>query len=127
MPAKFKKLLVPNKMQHIMCTGNLCTKETMDYLRSLASDIHMVRGDFDESTYPESKIISIGHFKIGVIHGHQIVPWDDLKSLELTARQMNVDILVSGHTHVCKIYEKDNVLFVNPGSATGAVTPILNE
>ncbi|KAI6192292.1 Vacuolar protein sorting-associated protein 29 [Aphelenchoides bicaudatus] len=129
LPAKFRKLLVPNKMQHILCTGNLCTKETMDYLRSLAADIHMVRGDFDEmaTNYPESKIISVGQFKIGVIHGHQIIPWDNLDSLELTARQMNIDILVSGHTHVCKVYEKDNVLFVNPGSATGAATPILNE
>jgi vacuolar protein sorting-associated protein 29 len=127
-------------MQHILCTGNLCTKETMDYLRSLASDIHMVRGDFDEATHPESKIISVGQFRIGLIHGHQIIPWDDLKvftlkivlyktfqSLELTARQMNVDVLVTGHTHVSKIYEKDNTLYVNPGSATGAATPILNE
>lgn len=40
---------------------------------------------------------------------------------------MNVDILVSGHTHVCKIYEKDSILYVNPGSATGAITPIINE
>lgn len=47
-PAKFKKLLVPGKIQHILCTGNLCTKESFDYLKTLASDIHVVRGDFDE-------------------------------------------------------------------------------
>ncbi|VDP18876.1 unnamed protein product [Onchocerca flexuosa] len=41
-PAKFRKLLVPNKMQHVLCTGNLCTRETFDYLRSLASDVHVV-------------------------------------------------------------------------------------
>ena len=55
LPAKFKKLLVPGKIQHILCTGNLCTKESFDYLKSLASDVHVVRGDFDEvcsySTY----------------------------------------------------------------------------
>jgi predicted phosphodiesterase len=48
MPAKFKKLLVPGKIQHILCTGNLCTKESYDYLKTLASDVHVVRGDFDE-------------------------------------------------------------------------------
>ena len=48
LPAKFKKLLVPGKIQHILCTGNLCTKESFDYLKSLASDVHVVRGDFDE-------------------------------------------------------------------------------
>ena len=26
LPAKFKKLLVPGRIQHILCTGNLCTK-----------------------------------------------------------------------------------------------------
>lgn len=48
LPAKFKKLLVPGKIQHILCTGNLCTKESYDYLKTLAGDVHIVRGDFDE-------------------------------------------------------------------------------
>ena len=48
LPAKFKKLLVPGKIQHILCTGNLCTKDSFDYLKTLASDVHVVRGDFDE-------------------------------------------------------------------------------
>ena len=26
LPALFKKLLVPGRIQHILCTGNLCTK-----------------------------------------------------------------------------------------------------
>lgn len=47
-PSQFKKLLVPGKIQHILCTGNLCTKEIYDYLKTLANDIHIVRGDFDE-------------------------------------------------------------------------------
>lgn len=50
LPAKFKKLLVPGKIQHILCTGNLCTKESYDYLKTLAGDVHVVRGDFDEVT-----------------------------------------------------------------------------
>lgn len=45
LPVKFKNLLVPGKIQHILCTGNLCTKESYDYLRTLAGDIHVVRGD----------------------------------------------------------------------------------
>lgn len=48
LPAKFKKLLVPGKIQHILCTGNLCTKESYDYLKTLAGDVHIVRGDFEE-------------------------------------------------------------------------------
>uniref|UniRef100_A0A7N5K3Q0 Vacuolar protein sorting-associated protein 29-like n=1 Tax=Ailuropoda melanoleuca TaxID=9646 RepID=A0A7N5K3Q0_AILME len=41
LPAKFKKLLVPGKIQHILCTGNLCTKESYDYLKTLAGDVHV--------------------------------------------------------------------------------------
>lgn len=40
--------------------------------------------------------------------------------MELAARQMNVDVLISGHTHECKVYEKEGVFYANPGSATGA-------
>lgn len=39
---------MPGKIQHILCTGNLCTKETYDYLKTLAGDVHIVRGDFDD-------------------------------------------------------------------------------
>lgn len=58
LPAKFKKLLVPGKIQHILCTGNLCTKESYDYLKTLAGDVHIVRGDFDE--------VCIGVFFLGI-------------------------------------------------------------
>lgn len=48
LPAKFKKLLVPGKIQQIICTGNVCDKETLDYLRTIAPDVNVVRGDYDE-------------------------------------------------------------------------------
>ncbi|KAI1713013.1 calcineurin-like phosphoesterase superfamily domain-containing protein [Ditylenchus destructor] len=125
LPPKFSKLLVPNKIQHVLCTGNLCAKETVDYLKSLASDVHCVRGDFDEGVaYPDVKVISVGHFRIGLTHGHQFIPWGDLKAMELAARQMNVDVLISGNTHACKVHEKNGIFFVNPGSATGAFSLI---
>ncbi|CAJ0931392.1 unnamed protein product, partial [Mesorhabditis belari] len=125
LPAKFRKLLVPNKMQHVLCTGNLCTRETYDYLRSLASDVHIVRGDFDEDPkLPDTKVVTVGQFRIGICHGHQIVPWNDEKILEVLARQLDVDVLVTGHTHVCSIREREQRLYIDPGSATGAFSVI---
>ena len=32
---------------------NLCTKETYDYLKTLAGDVHIVRGDFDDISVPQ--------------------------------------------------------------------------
>jgi vacuolar protein sorting-associated protein 29 len=101
LPAKFKSMLVPGKIQHIICTGNLCIKEVHDYLKSLCPDLHITRGEYDEdSRYPETKTLTIGQFKLGLCHGHQVVPWGDLDSLAMLQRQLDVDILVTGHTHV---------------------------
>jgi vacuolar protein sorting-associated protein 29 len=47
-PEKFKKILQPDKVEHILCTGNLCTKEQLDKLRVLAPNVHVAAGDFDE-------------------------------------------------------------------------------
>lgn len=124
-PAKFKKLLVPGKIQHILCTGNLCTKESFDYLKTLASDIHVVRGDFDENmSYPELKVVTVGQFRIGLCHGHQVVPWDDTESLALIQRQLDVDILITGHTHKFQAFEHEEKFYINPGSITGAYSPL---
>lgn len=121
LPAKFKKLLVPGRIQHILCTGNLCTRDSLDYLKTLASDVHVVRGDFDDNqAYPEQKVVTVGQFRIGLCHGHQAVPWGDPDSLALVQRQLDVDILISGHTHKFEAYEHENKFYINPGSATGA-------
>lgn len=48
LPAKFKKLLVPGKIQQILCTGNVCDKETYEYLRTISPDVNVVKGDYDE-------------------------------------------------------------------------------
>lgn len=124
-PAKFRKLLVPGKIQHILCTGNLCTKESVDYLKTLASDVHVVRGDFDENlNYPEQKVVTVGNFRIGLCHGHQVVPWGDTESLAMVQRQLDVDILISGHTHRFDAFEHENKFYINPGSITGAYSAL---
>jgi vacuolar protein sorting-associated protein 29 len=135
-PEKFQRMLVPNKMQHILCTGNLVTKEQYEELRgyaflstfscswfhcSLAPNVHVVRGDFDDDTsFPDNKVIQIGQFKIGLIHGHQIVPWGDAHSLAMIQRQLDVDILITGNTHRNEVNEYEGKWFINPGSITGA-------
>jgi vacuolar protein sorting-associated protein 29 len=32
LPAKFKSMLVPGKIQHIICTGNICIKVSLTFL-----------------------------------------------------------------------------------------------
>lgn len=156
LPERFKTMLVPGKIQHILCTGNICTREQYDYLKTIAPDLHMVRGDFDVksmlviggggaggvisaadgttavlapqqeslSDLPEYSTVKIGKFKIGLIHGHQIVPWGDKESLAMWQRKLDVDVLISGYTHKHEAYDYENKIYINPGSATGAYTPL---
>ncbi|VDB95886.1 unnamed protein product [Peniophora sp. CBMAI 1063] len=127
LPAKFKKLLVPGKIQQILCTGNVCDRETYEYLRTIAADVHVVRGDYDESAaFPLSMTVNHSPIRIGVVHGHQCIPTGDLDSLGSIARQLDVDVLISGHTHTFQAIERDGRFFLNPGSATGAWTGAFN-
>ena len=36
-PAKFKELLVPGKMQYVLSTGNIGSRDTNEWLENLAS------------------------------------------------------------------------------------------
>lgn len=127
LPSKFRKLLVPGKIQQILCTGNVCDQETYEYLRTVASDVCIVRGDYDENTtFPPSAVVVHPPIRVGIVHGHQCVPTGDLDVLSALARQMDVDVLVSGHTHTFQAIEYGGRFFVNPGSATGAWTGLHN-
>ena len=53
----------------------------------------------------------------------QIVPWGDPEALSALQRQLDCDIVITGHTHRFKAYESEGKLFVNPGSATGNTAP----
>lgn len=69
-------------------------------------------------------MVTVGEFRIGLCHGHQIVPWNDKYALQLMQRQLNVDILITGHSHKFNAFEKDGKLFLDPGSVTGAYSPL---
>ena len=122
---QFKAILIPNKLQHVLSLGNIGSRESYDWLRSLSSDFHGVKGDYDEGDMPETKLVTIGEFKIGMIHGHQILPIGDTESLACVARQLDCDIFISGNTHKIGVNVLDNKLFINPGSISGAFSNII--
>ena len=115
---QFKTILIPNKLQHVLSLGNIGSRESYDWLKSLSNDFHSVKGDFDEGDMPDKKVVTIGEFKIGMIHGHQILPWGNAEST--IQRELDCDILLSGHTHEINVKVIDNKLYINPGSISGA-------
>ena len=117
---QFKTILIPNKLQHVLSLGNIGSRESYDWLKSLSNDFHSVKGDFDEGDMPEKKVVTIGEFKIGMIHGHQVLPWGNPESLSSIQRELDCDILLSGNTHEINVKVADNKIYINPGSISGA-------
>ncbi|GJQ10314.1 hypothetical protein GpartN1_g5149.t1 [Galdieria partita] len=122
-PLKFRELLVPGKIQRVLCTGNLCNKETEEFLKVICPEIQITKGDMDDvqSEYPERCVTNIGQLSFGLCHGHQLIPWNDPNCLAALRRDMGVDVLVVGHSHLLKMTETvDGGLIIDPGTATGA-------
>ncbi|MGW8312365.1 MAG: metallophosphoesterase family protein [Desulfuromonadales bacterium] len=81
--------------------------------------VHVVRGNMDPVTpgVPLKKIVTIGGFTIGIIHG-----WGPPRGLEERVlaefSSEALDCLVFGHSHRPVCHRRDGILLFNPGSAT---------
>jgi vacuolar protein sorting-associated protein 29 len=73
-----------------------------------------------ENSRREYKTVEIAGWKFGLCHGHQIVPWGQIEAMAMMQRQLDADVLISGHTHKFSVDVHEGNLFINPGSATGA-------
>jgi predicted phosphodiesterase len=58
---------------------------------------------------PETTLVDIADRRILVLH--------NLAELESEPRAAGIDVVISGHSHRPKIETRDDVLYVNPGSA----------
>mmetsp|Transcript_66383 Transcript_66383/g.185564 ORF Transcript_66383/g.185564 Transcript_66383/m.185564 type:complete len:206 (+) Transcript_66383:170-787(+) len=122
-PENFKRMLVPNKMKHVICTGNVGVDQYNELL-ALAPNVHVVAGDYEDPTltFPECQVLQVGHFRIGIMHGHQILPHGSKEAMARMRRKLGVDIFISGFTHQNEVSLQEGFYYINPGSITGACT-----
>lgn len=120
----FRDHLQPGKIHKILCTGNVCVKSELDYLRTICNEIEIVRGEFDDESISsiEQAVIPICGFRVGLISSYNVFPITDQSRLALKQRELNVDILIHGGTHQASSYVYDDCFYLDPGSATGAFT-----
>jgi vacuolar protein sorting-associated protein 29 len=126
-PPQLQRMLVPGKMQHVIGTGNV----DPSVVASLSPNLHLVAGDWDNLTttdhghnggendntkLPETQVLTVGAFRIGVIHGHQLLPWgkNNKAAVERWQRKVGVDIVITGHTHVASVQEETHYYHINP-------------
>jgi hypothetical protein len=89
----------------------------LDELEQIAP-VMAVQGNMDRANgidLSRAKIVEVEGLKIGIIHG-EVYPRADSDQLLYLAKELNVDILVSGHSHQPKIEQKEGILLLNPGS-----------
>lgn len=101
----------------ILHAGDLTSPRVLDELEQLAP-VMAVQGNMDRVNgidLPKAKVIEVENLKIGVIHG-EVYPRADSDQLVYLAKELEVDILVSGHSHQPKIEQKEGILLLNPGS-----------
>ena len=101
----------------ILHAGDLTSLEVIEELENIAP-VMAVKGNMDRANginLPKAKTLEAEGVKIGLIHG-EVYPRADTQQLVYLAKELNVDILVSGHSHQPKIEQTDGVLLINPGS-----------
>lgn len=75
----------------------------------------------EATSLPLAQVVTHGSLRIGFVEGFTLVSTEpDLLLAE--AHKLDVDVLCYGGTHRFDAFEYMDKFFVNPGSATGAVT-----
>jgi hypothetical protein len=102
----------------ILHAGDLVELSVLDELRAIAP-VEAVAGNMDDSEtslkLPSKKIIPLGKFKAGLIHGKYPIN----RQHEMMRKEFsNVDLIVYGHSHTPFWGKEDGIYFLNPGSPT---------
>lgn len=96
----------------IIHSGDIGELDLLKRLNEIAPVV-AVRGNCDKGAWADelknSEVVEVGDFFIYVIH--------NLDDLNLDPAAAGFRVVISGHSHKPLNYTKDNVLFLNPGSA----------
>jgi hypothetical protein len=96
----------------IIHAGDIGKAAVLEGLRALAP-VTAVRGNVDWEAWarrlPKTKAFEIDQVGVYLLH--------DLGELDLVPEASGFKVVVSGHSHLPAIQERNGVLFVNPGSA----------
>jgi uncharacterized protein len=96
---------------YIIHGGDIGSPEILEDLSALAPLV-AVRGNNDTQPWaahlPETDMVRLGGAFVYVIH--------DLSQLDIEPAAAGVQAIVSGHSHKPKLFERDGVAYLNPGS-----------
>jgi putative phosphoesterase len=96
----------------IVHAGDIGKPEVLDRLQAIAP-LAAIKGNNDTAPWarriPEILDLHVKDRTLRVIH--------NVRDSESNLRAAGIDVVISGHSHKPSVQTRDNVLFVNPGSA----------
>ena len=93
--------------------------EGSEYVISQAAGcpVEFVQGNNDFfSDLPREKELTIGNYKVWVLHGHNYYVSMNYETIKNEALDRGVDIVMCGHTHRPVVETDGNLTIINPGS-----------
>jgi putative phosphoesterase len=96
----------------IIHAGDIGKPKILDALASVAP-VRAVRGNTDRGPWADdlsaTALLAIDRVTLYVLH--------DIQQLDLDPKAAGIRVVISGHTHRASLEEKNDVVFLNPGSA----------
>lgn len=103
---------------HILFAGDLY-KDGQSISRCLNIPADIVAGNCDLShRSKQEEVVSFGKYKILLVHGHQYGVKKDLNRLYYRGKELEVDVVIFGHTHSPWCEQTGGLWLINPGSPT---------
>ncbi len=101
-----------SESDHIVHAGDIGNPDVLDALATICP-VTAVRGNNDTGAWAvalaRSEIVEVESALLYVIH--------DLSELELEPSEAGLHAVITGHSHQSSIETRDDVLYLNPGSA----------
>ncbi|MFB6292216.1 MAG: YfcE family phosphodiesterase [Candidatus Nanohaloarchaea archaeon] len=116
-PERFREIL--GEADIAVHCGDFETREVYESLKSESDDFYAVKGNCDRFELPASETFQVSDIAFGVYHGTGIHPRGDRSTLAETARKLDAQVLLNGHTHQQEAVRHDGKILLNPGSCTG--------
>lgn len=114
------------KVDFIVHAGDLVRLSVIDELERFAP-VLAVYGNMDgaeiRGRLPKTNFLKVFNWKIGVTHDPGAL--FGMRKMREIAGKNEFDVLVYGHTHSPKVRWEGNTLFVNPGSPTNPLPPLI--
>ena len=97
---------------HIVHAGDICDPSVLEELSRIAP-LTVVRGNNDRGQWADS----IPTTELAQVCGIYIYVVHDLAEMDIDPVSAGIQVVISGHSHQPAVHERNDVWFLNPGSA----------